>query len=117
MAIEIDFTEKDIEDYLCKSGNLMKHLCLRFVARQVDIFGFCIDILGYNEIEESFYIIELKKGNLDTKAFTQIYKYYRLLNIKYNSRKNKYHNFKMLLIGQHLSSELVGVLNNYSIYN
>ena len=41
MAIEIDFTEKDIEDYLCEPGNLMKHLGLRFVARQVEFINSC----------------------------------------------------------------------------
>lgn len=118
MTIEINFLEKDIEDYLCEPDNLMKHFNLRFVARQVEIFGFRIDILAYNEAEKSFYIIELKKDILDAKAFTQVYKYYKLMNVKYNyNKKNNYHNFKMLLIGQHLSSELVGVLNNYSRYS
>ena len=114
MTIEIDFTEKDIEDYLCKSGNLMKHLGLRFVARQVDIFGLRIDILAYNTKDRCFYIIELKKGTLDAKAFTQAFKYCRLMNLKYNFGKHiKRHKFKVLLVGQDLNSELIGVLTNY----
>ena len=113
MTISLSFDEKDIEDFLCEGDNLELYLNLRFVARQVEIFGFRIDILGYNRLDKCFYIIELKKDELNSKAFAQAFKYFRLMNIKYNIKTGEKHRFKILLVGQNLNSELVGVTANY----
>ena len=109
MTISIDFDEKDIEDYLCTDGNLFKHLDLKLIARQVKIFDFYIDILAYSKLEKCFYIIELKKNDLNAKAYAQVKKYKRLLEIKYFKK----HNFKTLLIGQNLAEELFFLVENY----
>ena len=116
MSITINFDEKDIEDFLCTDNNLMRYLNLRFIARQVDIFGFKIDILAYNRLDKCFYIIELKKDDLSAKAFAQAFKYLRLMNIKYNKFNYK-HDFKMLIIGQNFNSELIGALAHYKAYS
>lgn len=107
--ITINFKEKDIEDFLCKDKNLENYLDLKFVARQVEIFGFYIDILAYSIREQCFYIIELKKDLLDDKAFVQATKYRNLMDAKYKFK----HKFKTLLIGQNLSEDLFYVIDLY----
>lgn len=104
--MQIQFSEKELEDFLCKDGNLKKYLGLRFVARQVSIppIGI-IDILAFDWDSKSWVIIELKKDLLDTSALCQglaYLNYYKYLsNHKGNKRK-----FKLLLIGQNLDSSL-----------
>ena len=75
---KIEFTEKELEDYLCeggRKGNLYKHLGLLFIARQVRTSVGTIDILSYHPISKTYFIIELKKDNLNSDAFFQVEKY------------------------------------------
>lgn len=110
MSITISCDERDIEDFLCTDNNLEEYLDLKYVDNQVKIDRFFIDILAYSKYEKCFYIIELKKDELNARAFAQALKYIRLMNIRY---KNK-HKFKMLLIGHDLNDEL---FYNVELYN
>lgn len=73
--ITISCTEKDIEDFLSINNNLKKYLGLRFLKRQVQTPVGIIDIIAYNNITKRFVIIELKKENLDYKAYFQLQRY------------------------------------------
>lgn len=99
--VEINITEKELEDFLCKDDNLENYLGITFVARQVKIeeFGY-LDILGYNKITEKFVLIELKKGMLDASAYLQIERYNKAFSLKYNRE------FDKLIIGDNLHSDL-----------
>lgn len=108
MAITIQFEEKDIEDYLCACG--LEYLGLKFIARQAKIDKFFIDILAYNKKDKCFYILELKRHVIDSKAFTQALKYHKLMTYKYNGR----HKFKTLLIGENLSEDLYYLVSLYN---
>ena len=111
MTVIINCLEKDIEDFLSDNKNLEEYLGLKFLNRQYQINKFFIDILAYNKFEKCFYIIELKKTNLDANALVQALRYQRLLRIKY---KNK-HKFKILLIGSSLCEELFYCIHSYSL--
>ena len=126
---EINFSEKELEDFLCnggRKGNLKKYLNLEFISRQVNCSTGIIDILAYSKIKKSFIIIELKKDNLDYKAFFQAHKYLRAFDYKYNCcekilLKNKFgkeylkrkKRFILLLIGRNLSDELYYSVDHY----
>lgn len=109
MAINIDCTEKDIEDLLSYPHSLEAYFGLRYINRQVKIWKFFIDILAYSPDEKCFYIIELKKGEITAKALAQAIRYQRLLNIKYKGK----HKFKILLVGENLHEELHYCVTNY----
>lgn len=109
MAITINCTEKDIEDFLADNKNLEEYLGLKFLSRQFQINKFFIDILAYNKSEKCFYIIELKKDNLNANALVQAVKYQRLMKFNY---KNK-HKFKILLIGTNLCEDLYYCVHSY----
>lgn len=102
MSITINFDEKDIEDFLCTEDHLEKYLGLKYVNRQVNIDKFFIDILAYSPREKCFYIIELKKDELNAKAFVQALKYHKLMSYAYKHK----HKFKVLLIGKNLNEDL-----------
>lgn len=79
---KIVFDEKELEDFLCKDGNLKKHLGLRLLARQYRTPFGVIDLLAYHALSKSFVIIELKKDTLGADAFFQIEGYFQALNSK-----------------------------------
>lgn len=126
---EVNFTEKELEDYLCSNGNLKKHLGLRLLRRQYATPAGIIDILAYDPKQKLFVIIELKKDTLDYNAFFQIDRYYHYFeylanNVYYRpiyidnekgdvvdeiSRQPK---IAKLLIGRNLSTLL-----NFSVYS
>lgn len=113
--MQIVFTEKELEDFLCQDKNLKKYLGLTFVARQVKIEPIgIVDILAFDWDSKSWVIIELKKDLLDASALCQglsylnYYKstsnyknYVMTLGCDHNFRK-----FKLLLIGQNLEQSL-----------
>lgn len=111
MTITLNFDEKDIEDFLCKNNNLKFYFPdLKFIARQVKIDKFFIDILAYNKYDKCFYIIELKKGELNANAYTQAIKYKNLMSLKYKYK----HKFKIILIGEKLNENLFYIINYYN---
>lgn len=101
-----EIKEVDLENYLIEKDekgktNLEKNYNLRFIANQYKIDKYEIDILAYSKEEKCFYIIELKRNAIDTKAYCQAMKYYNLLSSKYPMKT-----FKILLIGDRLEKDL-----------
>lgn len=116
--INIDLSEKQIEDFLCEDNNLEKYLGLKFIARQVAIppVGI-IDILAYNKQTKTWVIIELKKDNLDESAFCQLFGYVNFLKqTKYKDIFGEItqHKFVGLLIGKHLNDKLNKIVKIYN---
>lgn len=110
--ININLSEKELEDFLCSDNNLEKYLSLKFIARQVSIppIGI-IDILAYHKESKCWVIIELKKDSLDTSAFCQLssyLNYYRktksFIDVKNFHKERK---FCGLLIGSSLDINLI----------
>lgn len=114
--MQITFSERELEDFLCTDKNLEKYLGLRFIARQVSIppVGI-IDILAYSIDSNCFVIIELKRDLLDSSALIQglsYLKYYqeiRSFNFIHRKRSRK---FSLLLVGQNLNQDLVKVVSH-----
>lgn len=107
--IEIDFQEKDIEEYLCRNGNLTKWFPnLVVVKQQFKIFDFYIDILAYDKERKCFVIIELKKGELNASAAIQALRYKECMKRKYYR-----HRFYILLLGHNLNPELNYFVKRY----
>ena len=115
-TINLDISEKQLEDFLCSGKNLEKYLNLKFIARQVAIppIGI-IDILAYHKDSNSWVVIELKKSNLDESAFCQLYSYLNFykqtksfIDIGHFQRTRK---FSGLLIGSNLDNKLIKVVN------
>lgn len=120
--MHIEFSEKELEDFLCKDNNLEKYLGLKFIARQVNIApAGILDILAYDENNKIWVIIELKKGLLDLTALAQGLSYLRfyqetkkdITNFKTFQRSRK---FCLLLIGSNLDNPLRKVVKNFSDY-
>ena len=127
--MQITFSERELEDFLCKDKNLQKYLGLIFVARQVRIEPMgIIDILAFDWDSKSWIIIELKKERLDLYALAQGLSYLNFYEKKSNYKDyyshSKTRKFKLLLIGQTLDKSLEKVAcyydgcfdDNWSIY-
>jgi hypothetical protein len=132
----VQITERELEDWLCKDKNLEKRLGLRFVARQVNTDVGRVDILGYRKSLNRFCIVELKVGPIDADAYFQAKRYHHFFsNMKsetayarqkypdcddYNHKK-AYREFDVLLVGASLDKKLdysvkYWKANNYSEY-
>jgi hypothetical protein len=117
--MQITFSERELEDFLCTDKNLEKYLDLKFIARQVRIEPVgIIDILGYHKDSSTWVIIELKKGGLDPNSFCQISSYINFykktkssVEIENFRRERK---FCGLLIGNSLDGNLHKCVSHYS---
>lgn len=110
--IEINYQEKDLEDYLCKEKNFKKWFPnLKIVKRQFQIFDFFVDILAYDNLAKCFVIIELKKNELNANSFIQAIRYKNCLSKKYINQK-----FYIILLGEKLNPELFYCVNSYDTY-
>lgn len=123
---EINFSEKELEDFLCKGKNLEKYLGLKFVGRQINTAVGIVDILAcspfkskifrwHNEekvLGRQWYIIELKKGKIDPAAYFQVWRYKHYFDRVYNSGGSYgcVRDFIPLLIGSNLDESL-----NYNV--
>lgn len=106
--VEINFSEKELEDLLSSRASLSKYLGLRYVSRQARLGVGVIDILAYEECSNMYVIIELKKDYLDFDAYEQVVRYQRFLSAKYPNRL-----FASLIIGKGLSPSLNYLVKNY----
>lgn len=110
--IEINCSEKDIEDFLCKENNLERHLGLRFLARQFTTPLGIVDIVAYNKNTKRFVIIELKKDALDSKAFFQMERYRHYFKTSEHKKwfgappHKEERKFDCLLIGKDIAQDL-----------
>lgn len=117
--MQITFSERELEDFLCTDKNLEKYLGLKFVARQVNITPIgIVDILAYHKETKIWVIIELKKGGLDPNSFCQIHSYLNfykqtksLIEVKDFRRERK---FSGLLVGDSLDNNLHKCVRFYS---
>ena len=117
--MQIIFSERELEDFLCKEKNLEKYLGLKFIARQVRIEPMgIIDILAYSREAKRWVIIELKKGGLDPNSFCQISSYINfykqtksIIEAKDFYRERK---FCGLLIGDNIDPNLHKCVGFYS---
>lgn len=120
----INFSEKELEDFLCRDNNLEKYLGLKFHARQVRTPVGIIDILAYGprwvEADPDYYvdrryrqwfIIELKKEKIDTDAYFQAMRYKHFFNSCRNSCGSR--TYIPLLIGNGLENKLDFVVNKF----
>ena len=118
--MQITFSERELEDFLCTGKNLEKYLGLKFIARQVNIApAGIIDILAYHCPTDTWIIIELKKDVLDLAALGQGLSY---LNFYQETKKHvtdyssfqRSRKFTLLLIGNHLEPSLHKIVKNFS---
>ena len=115
--MQINFSERELEDFLSTNNNLNKHFpYLRFVARQVNLNGKIIDMLAFDTCDKNWVIIELKKDMLNKDALIQgmgyLNHYKRISNYKdYSGRRRQ---FKLLFIGQNLEQSLHRSISYYS---
>ncbi len=120
--IEINISEKQLEDFLCFGKNLEKYLGLKFIARQVQIPpAGIIDILAYHKQSKCFVIIELKKDLLDANALIQGMSYLRYyqevrkinyLTISQSFGRPRKRNFLLLLVGKNLDNNLTKIIEH-----
>ena len=93
------YTEKEIEDYLVK--NINKHFPeLKFVAQQFNVDNNYIDLILKDKNTKDYYIVELKRGHINSNAIIQVLTYKKLMEINFS--KNGKRRFIPLLIGLHL---------------
>jgi len=102
MAIKIEANEKDIEDILCR--HMDEFLGLRYVGRQINTPAGVVDILAKSPEKRVFYIIELKRGEINASAYAQVMRYCHYFN--YNKTRCGRRIFAPLLIGDHLAGEM-----------
>ncbi len=117
--MQIQFSEKELEDFLCKDKNLEKYLGLNFVARQVTIEPMgIIDILGFSKSQKCWVIIELKKSLLDKDSIIQglsYLNYYKSVsNYKDRFKDTSERAFKLLLVGQNLDNSIKKIVHHYN---
>ena len=67
------FSEKQFEDILVKNPDLIEQ-DLKYLGRQVNYFGKRIDLLFEDRFNDKL-IIEIKKGNLNRNALSQVLEY------------------------------------------
>lgn len=102
--MQITFSERELEDFLCTGKNLEKYLGLKFVARQVNIApAGIIDILAYHKQSKTWVIIELKKDIIGDGALLQILSY-----LNYYKATNPEFEYKDFLRKRKFSGLLVG---------
>lgn len=116
--MQIQFSEKELRNFLSNKNNLKKYLDLRFIAKEVSIYpAEYIDILAYDKQSNCYVIINLNTNLIDFKSFTkgisqlQYYQDSRFL------RKKPRRKFALLFIGQKLDCSLTRVVKyNFNMY-
>jgi hypothetical protein len=101
--LKIDGSEKDIEDVLEEHSERL--LGLKFLCRQFRTKVGIIDIIAKDPINPHiYYVIELKRGTLDSSGYVQVLKYASWMNSEFS--KGCARLFLPLLIGESLHQEL-----------
>jgi len=112
MAIELVYQEKDVEDLL--EQDCMGYIGLDFVARQLRTAVGIVDVIAaHPEIENLKYVIEIKKGALDSSAYTQVLKYTNWLNSEESDGGKIL--YLPMLIGTHLTGDLPALCINFDV--
>jgi hypothetical protein len=101
--VSFDVSEKDLETFLYYRSQ--EFLGLKAIARQFRTDVGIIDLILKSVYEPNIYFVtELKKDNLDSRAYCQVVRYSTYLNSKMNKENNRV--FIPLLVGRNLSDEL-----------
>ena len=78
-----EISEKELEDYICEN-KMLEQYGIKIVGRQVSSFtvngcqydlGGIVDLIGYHPLSKCWFIIELKRGVIDHRAYTQVSRY------------------------------------------
>lgn len=110
MIFNINIVEKDIEDFLYKYINCF-YPNIKVLKRQFRTPVGVIDILAKDlEVKDSYIVIELKIGELDSDAFCQVLRYTQYMNSEMSKNKRV---FYPLLIGNSLSDSLKKLVAHY----
>lgn len=106
MAIQLTYTEKDVEDLL--ENGCPFFLGLKFIKRQFRTPVGIIDVIArHPERKNVFYVIEIKKDLVDSSAYVQVLKYTKWLNHERSKEGGRI--FIPLLIGNNISQDLYHV--------
>jgi len=109
---KFDFAEKDVENALI--SNMDGYLGLRFIRSQWNTPAGVIEIIAKSEkVDGRYFVIEVKKGKIDSHAFCQVHRYATYLNHAY-SKEGKRH-FIPMLIGDELADELEKCVKYYDV--
>ena len=71
----MDYSEKDIEDFIVNKSMLMEELGYYTLAKQYRTSYGIIDILAYDDCENNIVVVEIKKGQVDENAVGQLMRY------------------------------------------
>lgn len=108
--ITFSATEKEIED--CLAYDCERFLGLKFIGRQISTPAGIVDVLAQSlEDKNVYYVIEVKKDLLDSKALCQVLRYSNYFND--NKNKDGQRIFVPLLVGANLSDDLIKSVYNF----
>lgn len=104
------FLEKDIEDFLVdiQQAIIVNGVIVEIIKRQVTINGGVIDCVGIGE-DNCIYILELKKGIIDSKALVQLLNYMDYVT-EYQKSAKEEREIKGVLIGENISYQMQSAL-------
>lgn len=97
----MQYTEKNIEDYLI--NNIEEHFPeLKFIAQQFNVDSNYIDLILKDKVyKNDYYIVELKRGTINSDAIVQVLTYKRLMEINYSKEGKR--RFIPVVIGEGLA--------------
>ena len=111
-GIQIICSEQDIEDIL--EEHCGHYLGLRFITRQFRTPVGIIDIIAkHPAVENSYFVIELKRHTLDASAYLQTIRYARWMNSEMSKNGKRF--FTPMIIGQSLHPDLSHICDYFEI--
>lgn len=104
----MDITEKELQDALMERGCFYEddtkfYADIYFIEREFKIGNERIDILGVDS-SKNVYVIELKKGNVDGNALTQVLSY--ASQVKFLMREIKDVSVRCILVGSSIDERV-----------
>jgi|LGVF01.2.fsa_nt_gb hypothetical protein len=103
----MEFTEQELEDYLMEySSVVIGKQEIYIIDRQVNLSNYKVDLVG-KDFDGNIYLFELKKGNIDGNALSQLLNY-----IDYAQTFNKYKTKKIfgILVGSGITEYMKSAL-------
>lgn len=104
----MDITEKELQDALMErecfyEDDTKFSVDINFIEREFKIGNERIDILGVDS-NKNVYVIELKKGNVDGNALTQVLSY--ASQVKFLMRESKDISVRCILVGNSIDERV-----------
>lgn len=104
----MDFLEYELENFLIEKTVIkVGDTNVYIISKQVEVGGFKIDLIGA-DIDDNVYIFELKKGQIDGNALSQLLNYIYLVSNYYIKDKNI--EINGVLIGSDISNYMVNAV-------